>query len=220
MVRRLGASLALTLLVVLLGGASVVAGGWAGIALDAPPEPPVAGETLRIGFTVLQHGHNPVSEIYGQQVRPHLSATNRETGETVRVEARQQGAVGHFLVDVTLPSAGTWEWEITPDPFPLVTDAAVIGGHSQTSGTNQEAGRHTTDLQPVTEFAPLTVSAPQPAIFGVELTAGARVGSLVTLAVIAAAGAVLVLWRRGSRPAGMGVDADTGRSVRGGLHQD
>ena len=215
MVRRLGASIGLTLLFVLLGGAPVIAGGWAGIALDAPPEPPVAGEVLRIGFTVLQHGHNPVNEIHGQKVTPHLSATNRETAETVRVEARQQGAVGHFVVDVTLPSAGTWEWQITPDPFPLVTDAAVIDGHSHTSGTHQEVGHHSTDLRPVTEFAPLRVTSPPMAILGVELTDAARVGSLVTLAAIAAAGAILVIWRRGWRSAGRHVGADTGQSVRG-----
>jgi hypothetical protein len=215
MLRRLGASIALTVLVVLLGGAPVIAGGWAGIALDAPPEPPVAGETLRIGFTVLQHGHNPVNEIHDQQVTPDLNATNRETADTVRVEARQQGAIGHFVVDVTLPSAGTWEWRITPDPFPLVTDAAVIDGYSHTSGTHQEAGQHSTDLQPVTEFAPLTVPSPPAAILGVELTDAARVGSLVTLAAIAAAGAWLVIWRRGSRATGTRVGAYTGRSVRG-----
>ena len=215
MVRRLGASIALTLLVVLLGGAPAIAGGWAGITLDAPPEPPVAGETLRIGFTVLQHGHNPVNEIHGQQVTPHLSATNRETAETVRVEARRQGAVGHFVVDVTLPSAGTWEWRITPDPFPLVTDAAVIGGPSLTTGTHPEAGEHSTGLRPVTEFAPLTVSSPPMAILGVELGDAVRVGSLVTLATIATAGAWLVIWRRGWRSAGRSVGADTGQSLRG-----
>ena len=118
-------------------------------------------------------------------------------------------------MDVTFPSAGVWEWEITPDPFPLVTDAAVIGRHSHTSNAGQEAGHHTTDLKPVTEFAPLTVSTPPQAIFGVKQTDAARAGSVVVLVMITAAGVALAVRRSVARRGERGSGTDTGQAVGG-----
>ncbi len=88
------------------------AGGWAVVTLDALPEEPRAGQTLQLGFMVRQHGVEPVDF-----VQPYLSASNIDNGESIRVDARNEGPVGHFSVDVTFPSAGTWAWQITPEPF-------------------------------------------------------------------------------------------------------
>ncbi len=97
---------------------AVLAGGWAVVTLDALPVEPRAGQTLHVGFMVRQHGVTPIDAAYGTEpMTPRLSATNLDTGETIDVDARKEGPRGHFVVDVTFPSAGTWEWQIRPEPF-------------------------------------------------------------------------------------------------------
>ena len=88
------------------------AGGWATVTLDRLPTDVRAGESAKLGFMVRQHGETPVNF-----VKPYLVARYRDSGDQVRANARQEGAVGHFAVEVTFPKAGAWEWEITPEPF-------------------------------------------------------------------------------------------------------
>lgn len=130
--RGLISLMALILVLIIAGPAA--AGGWAVINLDAVPAGVTAGDPLHLEFTVLQHGKTPVHVVYEDYVvAPFLIATNADTGETVRVEAAPAKEIGRFTLDVTFPSAGTWEWTITPDPLigettfaPLtVTEAAT-----------------------------------------------------------------------------------------------
>ncbi len=94
------------------------AGGWALVTLDSLPAEPRAGQTLHVGFMVRQHGVTPIDSAFGTEpVTPRLTATNAESGESISVDARKDGPVGHFVVDVTFPSAGSWEWQIAPEPF-------------------------------------------------------------------------------------------------------
>jgi plastocyanin len=88
------------------------AGGWASVKLDSAPGQVYAGTPVSIGFLVLQHDVTPLTVD-----RAYLEATNRETGEELNVDAHHDGDVGHFMVDVTFPSAGPWKWKITPEPF-------------------------------------------------------------------------------------------------------
>src|SRR3990170_3497594 len=90
---------------------SALAGGWAVVTLDELPAEVRQGESLRLGFMVRQHGQTATN-----QVKPYLEAHNTGTGEVFRVEGRQEGTVGHFVVEVTFPSAGSWEWVIVPAP--------------------------------------------------------------------------------------------------------
>lgn len=104
-------------LMLLIGSLTVLipaawAGGWAIVSLDALPVEPHAGEPLQVGFVVRQHGITPLNS-----VQPRFLAHNQETGETVEVEAVQEGSVGHFVMEVVFPSPGTWTWEIRPEPF-------------------------------------------------------------------------------------------------------
>jgi mono/diheme cytochrome c family protein len=94
-----------------------LAGGWATVTLDSLPVEPRAGETLRLGFTIRQHGVTPTNRLGSLPLTPYLTARNQDTGERLRADAHQDGAVGHFVVEVTFPSAGTWSWKITPAPF-------------------------------------------------------------------------------------------------------
>ncbi|MGH2621555.1 MAG: hypothetical protein ACRDHG_13465, partial [Anaerolineales bacterium] len=88
------------------------AGGWSIVTVDQLPGEVHAGESLRLGFMVLQHGKTPIN-----QVEPYLEAYNPESGETVRANAVQEGSEGHFVVEIVFPAAGIWEWEIVPAPF-------------------------------------------------------------------------------------------------------
>jgi hypothetical protein len=101
-----------TLLGLLLVVPSALAGGWAVVTLDELPAEVRQGTSLRLGFMVRQHGQTATN-----QVKPYLEARNTETGEVFRAEGRQEGPVGHFVVEVTFPSAGSWEWAIVPAPF-------------------------------------------------------------------------------------------------------
>jgi len=88
------------------------AGGWAIATLDQLPGEVHAGETVSLGFMVRQHGKTPTNE-----VDPYVQAYNPESGESVRAYAVQEGEVGHFVVEIVFPAAGTWEWEVVPRPF-------------------------------------------------------------------------------------------------------
>jgi hypothetical protein len=98
--------------------APALAGGWAVVTLDSLPSDVQAGQRTSLGFMVRQHGVHPTNDFYGEPLKPFLSAINQTTGESLEVDARKDGPVGHFVLDVTFPSAGAWSLEITPAPFP------------------------------------------------------------------------------------------------------
>jgi len=116
--RRSLVQLGLIMLAMLALAAPALAGGWALVTLDQLPVEPRAGQTLSLGFMVRQHGVTPIDAAFGTEpMTPRLSASNVDTGESIRADARKEGPLGHFVVEVTFPSAGVWEWQITPEPF-------------------------------------------------------------------------------------------------------
>ena len=108
MTRQILRSLAAATLLLALSAGAASAGGWATIQADAgnPPQPN-AGEQFTFGFTVLQHGVTPA----GWET-PTFLGINGATGERVEAKAVAQGADGHFVATVTLPSAGFWTWQV------------------------------------------------------------------------------------------------------------
>lgn len=99
--------------------APLFAGGWAVVTLDALPTHVVAGEPLTVGFVVRQHGRTPMKDI-----TPFIIARHVESGERVTSKALPEGAVGHYVATLTLPSGGVWQWVIndgfvTADAFGL-----------------------------------------------------------------------------------------------------
>ncbi len=109
MTRRILRGLSAATLLVALSTGAVIAGGWATIQADSgnPPQPN-AGEQFTFGFTVLQHGVTPA----GWVETPTFLGINTTTGERVEVKAVAQGADGHFVATVTLPSGGFWTWQV------------------------------------------------------------------------------------------------------------
>lgn len=109
------------LMALLLLAGSAAAGGWVAITLDELPGRVRAGEEVRVGFMVRQHGVTPINS-----VEPVLTATNRETEETITAEAQQVGATGHFEATVVFPEAGDWAWRIGVPPFAQETEMAPL----------------------------------------------------------------------------------------------
>jgi len=142
MIRRSILSCAVVIAALLALAAPALAGGWAVVTLDTLPKEVHAGQPLHLGFVIRQHGKTLVNTDWdGHPLKPVLTARKKTTTsgsqggnlvmvaapsssegkgeETIRAEARQEGAKGHFVVDVTFPSDGTWEWEISAPPFAI-----------------------------------------------------------------------------------------------------
>jgi hypothetical protein len=108
MARRLIRGLAAAALLTTLAAGAAYAGGWATItADDANPRQPVAGEEFTFGFTVLQHGQTPAG-----WENPTFVATNPASGERIESAATGEGADGHFVARLSLPSGGVWSWRV------------------------------------------------------------------------------------------------------------
>jgi hypothetical protein len=114
---RLLGGLLLTVMLLAMMPEQTHAGGWASVELDAPPSEVRAGQALRISFMVKQHGVTPIHSVGDMEVKPLLTARSVKTSETLAARAEKSKAVGHFVAEVTFPSAGRWEWEIIPEPF-------------------------------------------------------------------------------------------------------
>ena len=121
MARRSIFALGLAVLAMLALVAPALAGGWAVVTLDSLPRELRAGESIQLGFMVLQHGKTPTNrDLDGNPLTPVLKAikqsgaatTPAKAAETISVAARQQGSTGHYVADLMFPSDGSWAWQI------------------------------------------------------------------------------------------------------------
>ncbi|MEO8355638.1 MAG: c-type cytochrome [Chloroflexota bacterium] len=123
---RLKISISLALLLSLVFAIPVLAGGWAVITLDELPAGIVAGKPFTVGFTVLQHGKTPMTDL-----SPTITANLYKDEEFV-VPAEPEGKPGHYTATLTFPKEGEWMWSIqafTMDQaMPMLNVAAPIPG--------------------------------------------------------------------------------------------
>ncbi|HJZ46244.1 MAG TPA: hypothetical protein VKE41_03725 [Roseiflexaceae bacterium] len=121
MVRRSILTIVVVGLALLALAAPALAGGWAVVTLDALPREVHAGQSFQIGFMVRQHGKTPTNQdLEGKPLKPIVTAIKQAgaaaapaNGDaSIRAEARQEGPTGHYVVDLTFPSDGVWEWQI------------------------------------------------------------------------------------------------------------
>lgn len=98
---------AIALVALLVSPRATLAGGWSVVTLDTSPADVRAGSIVEVGFMVRQHGVRPALGL-----TPAITLRNVAIGELVTATARPKGANGHYVANFTLPSAGTWEWEI------------------------------------------------------------------------------------------------------------
>lgn len=122
-----------------------LAGGWAVVTLDALPSEITSGQALSLGFMVRQHGVTPVdTTAWGGETLPILMAKHAVTGETLQRNARKDGPVGHYVVDVTFPAAGSWDIEIIPPPF----EGTKLGSFTVLAATTKSStSQATADMQ-------------------------------------------------------------------------
>lgn len=120
-------SLVALLLLIALAPGLAQAGGWTLVVLDQTPQDVRAGQEFQVGFMVLQHGTEPIGGL-----EPKIDLTETGSGQKLSFTASPQGELGHYIADLTLPSAGTWEWAIetfgppaTLSPI-LVAEAAPV----------------------------------------------------------------------------------------------
>ncbi|HEX6314519.1 MAG TPA: cytochrome c [Gemmatimonadaceae bacterium] len=79
--------------------AGIVAGGWAVVTVENPPEHLVAGVPYTIEYSVRQHGKELLTGLKG-------NVEARAGGEVVRVDARSSGP--KYSATLTLPRADSW----------------------------------------------------------------------------------------------------------------
>jgi hypothetical protein len=134
-------ALALTLIL----ASSALAGGWAQAIMDAPPDDPGgANQPVTIGFTLLQHGVTPVDWGTAQVV-----LTNDATGQSVTVDARPQGAVGHWVAEISVPAEGTWSYEVRHDlEIEMSGFDPMVVGPSAAQPASTTAATTSTSIQP------------------------------------------------------------------------
>jgi hypothetical protein len=153
MVRRSFWRLCAALIALLALVTPALAGGWAVVTLDALPAEIQAGQAISLGFMVRQHGVTPVDTGEWGDGLPNLFARNSATGATLQVEARKDGPVGHYVVDVTFPAAGSWDIEIIPPPF----EGTKLGAFTVAAATTKSSASEATagvQTQPAAVPAP------------------------------------------------------------------
>lgn len=85
---------------------TALAGGWAVTSFEDLPEKFEAGTTYTLDYTVRAHGKTPVD------AGPSQVVFRQEGSKPVQFDAVYVGD-GRYRVEVTLPSEGTWAWEVT-----------------------------------------------------------------------------------------------------------
>jgi hypothetical protein len=152
MLRRSILSCCLALAAILALAMPALAGGVV-VSLDGTPADVQAGVPFEVGFTIFSaHDGSPQAGM-----DPILTATNPATGESLKVSARPQGAGGHYVASLTLPTAGEWQWEIQPYgnfmedyPASVFTPIQVSApAAAQPAANPQVAAQPALDLSPV-----------------------------------------------------------------------
>jgi cytochrome c2 len=127
----------IALAAVFWGVLPALAGGWAVITVDNLPKSAQPGEPILIRFTVLQHGNNPLDDLY-----PTLQAWSAEGGPRLTFEAHSTSDPGVYEAELVLPAAGTWNWSIQAfnanQPMPAIS----VAKNTQVAPINSIAGKN------------------------------------------------------------------------------
>jgi hypothetical protein len=128
---RLATAASTASILTLVLAATALAGGWANAVMDTPPDDPVGpNEPVTLGFTLMQHGTTPVDWGVAQIV-----LTNEDTGEEIVANASPEGPIGHWTAVVTLPSDGSWTYQVRHD-----LEISLMGAEPVSVGAAQAAG--------------------------------------------------------------------------------
>jgi len=106
MLKRLRVLVVTAIMVFALGG-TALAGGWALTVVNDPPQEFEAGTEHQITYTILQHGRTGATvddtslDFFHPTLKEMLSFPGEPTGNP-----------GEYVASVTLPTAGSWGWEV------------------------------------------------------------------------------------------------------------
>lgn len=128
--RRTSLTFILTLLALLALPLTVGAGGWSVVTLDSSPVNLQPGVPFTVGFVVRQHGVTPLGGL-----TPNVTLTNAATNERVTARATAEGATGHYVVTLTLPATGAWNWQIDAFGPPAVLSPIQVGATASAPAT-------------------------------------------------------------------------------------
>jgi hypothetical protein len=103
--RRTLRILTMTAMLVVTIASTAIAGNIAVVSFDDVPPDFQAGTNYRLDYSILAHGTEPI-ELVETAVRFH-----GPDGETLTFPAKSTSK-GQWTVDVTLPEAGEWRWEV------------------------------------------------------------------------------------------------------------
>ena len=161
-ITRLTAAVAASFTILIGFSAPATAGGWAVGSLDAIPQS-TAGETVEVGFTILQHGVTPAD--LADDVGIEIVGTD---GTINYFAAEQDETIGHYTASVTFPStAGEYEWNIRMGWF----GPQELGSLNVTSGNDPAT---TTTVWPTVRWAMVTLTAVLAAVAVSNLAASRR----------------------------------------------
>lgn len=121
--RKLFAALAILFGVVAASPGSGGAGGWAVVSLDQQPEL-VAGSPTDIGFTVLRHGVTPESS------EDIVFVLTDKRGARHQFAAVPEGAVGHHVVTIDVPSEGDYRLTVLGQFVEIDLGSLTVGATS------------------------------------------------------------------------------------------
>lgn len=129
----------LTSVAIALAAATISAGGWAVITVDALPDRIEAGRAVTFAFTVRQHGHNPLG---GLTARVEAGAGSQR----ISANANAGRNAGQYIASLTFPRAG--DWSITVHSGFMTSKLTLLpltvvdaGGPLQASVSATEKGR-------------------------------------------------------------------------------
>lgn len=109
---RLGTGTLLALLASVALVLPATAGGFAVTTFDQLPTGFRADETYRLGYTIRQHGVTPVPRL-----TTRIIAQQAVSGATEIFSGTAEGAPGHYVAEVRLPTDGVWVWRVEQGPF-------------------------------------------------------------------------------------------------------
>lgn len=143
-----------------LGGAVIAvsapasAGGWAVASLDTVPAA-TAGDSVDVGFTVLQHGQTPA--VLDADVGIELVLDN---GAIEFFPAIADGAPGHYVATVAFPESGSYEWNVRMGWFGTYELGALdVVAAPETATSTSLGGSSWPDLRWVTLAASASLAA-------------------------------------------------------------
>lgn len=129
MLKRLRVLVVGAIMVLALGG-TALAGGWALTVVNDAPEGFEAGTEHQITYTILQHGRT------GATVDDtSLNFSHPMLKKVLSFRAEATGNPSEYVAFVTLPTTGSWDWEVNQGWFGVqelgsihVLDTTTTGG--------------------------------------------------------------------------------------------